>query len=71
MNPTLPVIVLGAALTVLSAVQAWLLWRLSRMVAASAPGGLSRDVVLSLGVVPIEADAERNRLVVACAGAVP
>ena len=36
MNPTLPVIVLGAALTVLSAVQAWLLWRLSRMVAASA-----------------------------------
>ena len=33
MNPTLPVIVLGAALTVLSAVQAWLLWRLSRMVA--------------------------------------
>ena len=36
MNPTLPVIVLGAALTILSAVQAWLLWRLSRMVAASA-----------------------------------
>ena len=36
MNPTLPVIVLGAALTLLSAVQAWLLWRLSRMVAASA-----------------------------------
>ena len=36
MNPTLPVIVLGAALTVLSAVQAWLLWRLSRMVAATA-----------------------------------
>ena len=36
MNPTLPVIVLGAALTVLSAVQAWLLWRLSKMVAASA-----------------------------------
>jgi hypothetical protein len=36
MNPTVPVIVLGAALTVLSAVQAWLLWRLSRMVAASA-----------------------------------
>ena len=36
MNPTLPVLVVGAALTVLSAVQAWLLWRLSRMVAASA-----------------------------------
>ena len=36
MNPTLPVIVLGAALTVLSAVQAWLLWRLSRMVASTA-----------------------------------
>ena len=36
MNPTLPVIVLGAALTLLSAAQAWLLWRLSRMVAATA-----------------------------------
>jgi DNA-directed RNA polymerase specialized sigma24 family protein len=36
MNPTLPVIVVGVALTLLSAVQAWLLWRLSRMVAASA-----------------------------------
>ena len=36
MNPTLPVIVVGAALTLLSAVQGWLLWRLSRMVAASA-----------------------------------
>ena len=36
MNPSLLVIVLGAALTVLSAVQVWLLWRLSRMVAASA-----------------------------------
>jgi hypothetical protein len=39
--------------------------------AAAAPGGLSRDVVLSLGVVPIEADAERNRLVVACAAPLP
>src|SRR4029450_7226517 len=29
-------VVVGCALTVLSAVQAWLLWRLSRMVAASA-----------------------------------
>jgi hypothetical protein len=36
MNSTLLVIVVGAALTLLSAVQAWLLWRLSRMVAASA-----------------------------------
>jgi hypothetical protein len=36
MNPTLPVIILGAALTLLSAAQAWLLWRLSRMVAATA-----------------------------------
>ena len=36
MNPTLLVIVVGAALTLLSAVQVWLLWRLSRMVAASA-----------------------------------
>ena len=36
MTPTLIVIVVGAALTVLSAVQAWLLFRLSRMVAASA-----------------------------------
>lgn len=36
MNSTLLVIVVGAALTLLSAVQAWLLWRLSRTVAASA-----------------------------------
>ena len=36
MNSTLLVIVVGAALTLLSAVQAWLLFRLSRMVAASA-----------------------------------
>jgi hypothetical protein len=36
MNPTLLLIVVGAALTLLSSVQAWLLWRLSRMVAASA-----------------------------------
>ena len=36
MNPTVLVIVVGAALTLLSTVQAWLLWRLSRMVAASA-----------------------------------
>lgn len=36
MNSTVLVIVVGAALTLLSAVQAWLLWRLSRMVAASA-----------------------------------
>ena len=35
MNSTLLVVV-GAALTLLSAVQAWLLWRLSKMVAASA-----------------------------------
>ena len=35
MNSTL-LIVVGAALTLLSAVQAWLLWRLSKMVAASA-----------------------------------
>jgi hypothetical protein len=30
------IVVVGVALTLLSAVQAWLLWRLSRMVAASA-----------------------------------
>jgi len=35
MNSTL-LIAVGTALTLLSAVQAWLLWRLSRMVAASA-----------------------------------
>jgi hypothetical protein len=35
MNSTL-LIVVGAALTLLSAVQAWLLWRLSKMVASSA-----------------------------------
>lgn len=39
--------------------------------ARTAPGGLSRDVVEALGVVPIEADAERNRLVVACAAPLP
>ena len=33
--------------------------------------GLSRDVVTALGVVPIEADAARNRLVVACAAPLP
>ncbi|MEO5821979.1 MAG: hypothetical protein ABIT71_15865 [Vicinamibacteraceae bacterium] len=37
----------------------------------TAPGGLSRDVVEALGVIPIEADAERNRLVVACAAPLP
>ena len=36
MIATIIVITVGAALTVLSAVQAWLLFRLSRMVAASA-----------------------------------
>jgi hypothetical protein len=35
MTSTVLVIVVGTALTLLSAVQAWLLWRLSRMVAAS------------------------------------
>ena len=39
--------------------------------ARTAPGGLSRDVVEALGVVPIEADAERGRLVVACAAPLP
>jgi len=39
--------------------------------AAAAPGGLSRDVVEALGVVPIEADAERGRLVVACPAPLP
>jgi hypothetical protein len=33
--------------------------------------GLSRDVVTALGVVPIEADPSRNRLVVACAAPLP
>jgi hypothetical protein len=37
----------------------------------TAPGGLSRDVVEALGVVPIEADDERGRLVVACAAPLP
>ena len=36
MNPSLLVIVVGVALILLSGVQAWLLFRLSRMVAASA-----------------------------------
>jgi hypothetical protein len=36
-----------------------------------APGGLSRDVVDALGLVPIEADAERGRLVVACPAPLP
>ena len=36
MNPNVLVLLVGATLTLLSAVQAWLLWRLSRMVAASA-----------------------------------
>ncbi len=36
-----------------------------------APGGLSRDVVEALGLVPIEADAERGRLVVACPAPLP
>jgi hypothetical protein len=34
-------------------------------------GGLSRDVVTTLGIVPIEADATRGRLVVACAAPLP
>jgi hypothetical protein len=37
----------------------------------TAPGGLSRDVVEALGVVPIEADEERGRLVVACPAPLP
>jgi hypothetical protein len=37
----------------------------------TAPGGLSRDVVEALGVVPIEADDERGRLVVACPAPLP
>jgi hypothetical protein len=37
----------------------------------TAPGGLSRDVVEALGVVPIEADEERGRLVVACTAPLP
>jgi hypothetical protein len=36
MSASLSVVVLGIVLIALSAVQAWLLWRLSRMVAASA-----------------------------------
>jgi hypothetical protein len=36
MTLSLGIVVVGVALTVLSAVQAWLLWRMSRMVAASA-----------------------------------
>jgi hypothetical protein len=39
--------------------------------ARSGPGGLSREVVEALGVVPIEADAERGRLVVACPAPLP
>lgn len=39
--------------------------------ARSAPGGLSRDVVDALGIVPIEADEERDRLVVACPAPLP
>ncbi len=37
----------------------------------TAPGGLSRDVVEALGIVPIEADEERGRLVVACPAPLP
>lgn len=37
----------------------------------TAPGGLSRDVVEALGVVPIEADEDRGRLVVACPAPLP
>ena len=37
----------------------------------TAPGGLSRDVVEALGVVPIESDEERGRLVVACPAPLP
>jgi hypothetical protein len=39
--------------------------------ARTAPGGLSRDVVEALGIVPIEVDPERGRLVVACAAPLP
>jgi hypothetical protein len=42
MTSTFVIIAVGAALTLLSAVQAWLLFRLSRMVAASA--GLEEKV---------------------------
>jgi hypothetical protein len=37
----------------------------------TAPGGLSRDVVEALGIVPIEADEEHGRLVVACPAPLP
>jgi len=37
----------------------------------TAPGGLSRDVVEALRVVPMEADDERGRLVVACPAPLP
>ena len=36
MSVSLPIVVVGVLLVALSGVQAWLLWRLSRMVAASA-----------------------------------
>jgi hypothetical protein len=37
----------------------------------TAPGGLSRDVILALGVVPIDADETKGRLFVACAAPLP
>jgi hypothetical protein len=37
----------------------------------TAPGGLSRDVVVALGVVPIEADETKGRLFVACPAPLP
>jgi hypothetical protein len=38
---------------------------------AHAPGGLSRDAVRALGVVPIDTDPDRRRLRVACAAPLP
>jgi hypothetical protein len=37
----------------------------------AGPGGLSRDVVIALGIVPIEADEAGGRLVVACPAPLP
>ena len=37
----------------------------------AGPGGLSRDVVTTLGIVPIEADEDGGRLVVACPAPLP
>jgi hypothetical protein len=37
----------------------------------TGPGGLSRDVVTALGIVPIEADESKGRLFVACPAPLP